>query len=242
MPDANASAAASDAHTAALAALREGRADAVDPVRFRYLEALARRTARKDGAARRRLETRLGAALAEYQARVDTASADEDAPPAPPAAPTRRSPLAELVAALAPAPVPAAAAHAPAETTACGLAAVPAAGAGGDEIPFDDPAAARRELKSLACFRDTWARLSADRQLAAALADPPQNAGPLNSHRLVLQAVERMRELSPAYLDRFMAYADALLWLDAATGAPRHNGGGRAEPEKRRRSGRAKSA
>ena len=55
-----------------------------------------------------------------------------------------------------------------------------------------------------------------DRQLTQSLAKLPENAGPLNSNLLVLRALTRLRELSPAYLNRFMAYADALLWLDDA--------------------------
>jgi hypothetical protein len=75
------------------------------------------------------------------------------------------------------------------------------------------------ELKAVRQFSHTWARLRVDQQLARALAHQPDNAGPLNSQRLMLQTLQRLRQLSPAYLQRFMAHADALLWLedDAAT-------------------------
>jgi hypothetical protein len=63
-------------------------------------------------------------------------------------------------------------------------------------------------------FRNTWSKLSADRQVAKALGQGPQNAGPINSHRLVLASLALMREISPDYLNRFMCYADALLCLD----------------------------
>jgi len=63
-------------------------------------------------------------------------------------------------------------------------------------------------------FSHTWARLRVDQQLARALARQPDNAGPLNSQRLMLQTLQRLRQLSPAYLQRFMAHADALLWLE----------------------------
>lgn len=78
------------------------------------------------------------------------------------------------------------------------------------------------ELKAVRQFSDTWARLRVDQQLARALARQPGNAGPLNSQRLVLQTLQRLRQLSPAYLQRFMAHAEALLWLEdtAATPAP----------------------
>ena len=60
------------------------------------------------------------------------------------------------------------------------------------------------------------ARIGIEQQLAQALASAPENAGPLNSHRLVLRALERMRDLAPDYLHRFIVYADALCWLEDA--------------------------
>jgi hypothetical protein len=44
----------------------------------------------------------------------------------------------------------------------------------------------------------------------------PKNAGPINSHMLVLRALTLMREASPDYLNRFICYADTLLCLDQA--------------------------
>ncbi|MGI4846703.1 MAG: DUF2894 domain-containing protein [Janthinobacterium lividum] len=70
------------------------------------------------------------------------------------------------------------------------------------------------ELKTLRQFRNTWAKLSADKQVAQALVQAPKNAGPVNSHMLVLRSLELMREISPDYLNRFISYADALLCLD----------------------------
>ena len=78
--------------------------------------------------------------------------------------------------------------------------------------------AAPAELKALSCFRDTWSKLRVDQQFHQALADEPENAGPLNSHFLVLRALRLMRDISPAYLKHFMDYADALLWLEQADG------------------------
>ncbi len=70
------------------------------------------------------------------------------------------------------------------------------------------------ELASLAYFRTTWSRLSAERRLTRSLETVPENAGPLNSHQLVHRALQTMRETSPGYLHRFMTYVDALLWLE----------------------------
>ena len=72
------------------------------------------------------------------------------------------------------------------------------------------------ELQALPYFRATWSRLSAQRRLAQSLAQLPENAGPLNSHRLVHRALTLMRQLSPDYLQRFMAHVDVLMWLEQA--------------------------
>jgi hypothetical protein len=61
--------------------------------------------------------------------------------------------------------------------------------------------------------------MSVERRLAGATARVPANAGPLNSAGLVQRALDLMRDVSPAYLQRFVAHADALMWLERATGA-----------------------
>jgi hypothetical protein len=72
----------------------------------------------------------------------------------------------------------------------------------------------RFELKTIRDSRNTWAKLSVDKQVTQALAHAPKNAGPINSHMLVLRSLALMRELSPDYLNRFMSYADTLLCLE----------------------------
>lgn len=76
------------------------------------------------------------------------------------------------------------------------------------------------EMKSLQRFRDTWVRISAEDEIDKAIGRAPDNAGPLNSHMLVLRSLELMRGLSPAYLQRFMSQLDALLWLDQVNQKP----------------------
>ena len=97
--------------------------------------------------------------------------------------------------------------------------------------------------KELAYFRNTWSKLNAERQLTQALSQAPENAGPLNSHLLVLQSLKAMRETSPEYLRRFMSYVDALLWLDRADsgGKTTQKNMARGEREKIRKSGRSNS-
>lgn len=77
-------------------------------------------------------------------------------------------------------------------------------------------ASARPELRSAQTFRETWSRIWAEDEVTEAVQRGPDNAGPLNSHMLVLRTLGLMRELSPDYLRRFMAHADTLLWLDQA--------------------------
>jgi hypothetical protein len=84
--------------------------------------------------------------------------------------------------------------------------------------PAADPTAT--ELKTAHYFRSTWSRLSAEKRLTQSLASVPPNAGPLNSQQLVHRALLLMRELSPAYLERFMSQVDTLLWLEEAGRPP----------------------
>ncbi len=78
-------------------------------------------------------------------------------------------------------------------------------------------AGSRSELRSAQAFRETWSRLCAEDEVVQAVQRGPENAGPLNSHMLVLRTLGLMRELSPDYLRRFMAHADSLLWLEQAS-------------------------
>jgi hypothetical protein len=79
----------------------------------------------------------------------------------------------------------------------------------------DPDTGATRELRSLRRFRQAWSRISAEDRLHRALGREPANAGPLNSHMLVLRALAAMRQLSPDYLRRMLEQMDTLLWLEA---------------------------
>lgn len=94
----------------------------------------------------------------------------------------------------------------------------------------DKPAAAAPEARTLQFFKRTWSRLSADQRLAQSRATLPDNAGPLNSQHLVHRSLTLMRELSPEYLEHFVAYIDALQWVEQgneaeeqAVGTPRRS-------------------
>lgn len=183
---------------ATIAALGASGAEPVDPVRLHYLQALARRSQAYDGAAKDLLDDKLRQALTQYQAQLaqhpgGARHVRHAGSPAQPGA------LAELTRQLAP------------QSTRPAEAAAGGSGARMEAYP---------ELKSVRKHRDTWSKLSVDRQLTQALAQAPENAGPLNSHQLVLRALSVMRSISPDYLNRFMSYADALLWLDQADSQP----------------------
>lgn len=178
-----------------IAALREQGADRFDPVRFRFIEALARRTAEQRGAARKILDDRLAKALADYGSRFEQARSAPDRVVSEETMPGG-SPLADLLALI-------------------GQQAPEDREGGRDQIGIRQ-VEAPGELKSMTYFRSTWSKLSVDKQLAQALEKAPENAGPLNSHHLVLQALQQMRDISPDYLKRFMSYVDALFWLDQA--------------------------
>ncbi|AJY39617.1 DUF2894 domain-containing protein [Burkholderia humptydooensis] len=216
-----------------LDAWRARGADRLDPMRFRFIDALRQRTAGHGGDARRLLDARLAALIdayaddlrraesnadgAEYEASA-SASASTPTPAASPAGPAR-GPLAALLDYIG--------SH---ERRDAGVPAESHAGQAASRTRV----ALRPEPEMLDYFRETWSKLSADSQLRASLEQVPKNAGPLNSSSLVHRSLSLMRELSPEYLRQFLSYVDALSWLqqmngdEAAAGdeAARSAGGG----------------
>ncbi|WP_050457109.1 DUF2894 domain-containing protein [Burkholderia pseudomallei] len=226
-----------------LDAWRERGADRLDPVRFRFIDALRRRAAAHGGDARRLLDARLAALIDAYAADLRRAESNGDAcecagAPAPAPAPASSSSSSSST---SPAPTPAA----PSTTTTSPAASSPAEPARGplaalldyigsrerltasapDETraaPASPTASGRVALRAepelLDYFRETWSKLSADSQLRASLEQVPKNAGPLNSSSLVHRSLSLMRELSPEYLRQFLSYVDALSWLQQMNG------------------------
>jgi len=76
---------------------------------------------------------------------------------------------------------------------------------------------AHAEMVSVHRFREAWSRIAAEDQVTKAAGRGPDNAGPLNSHRLVLQSLTLLRELSPDYLRRFLSHVQTLQWLEQAS-------------------------
>ena len=86
------------------------------------------------------------------------------------------------------------------------------------------------EMGSVTRFRRSWAAGRAQQRVAAATARKPMNAGPLNSHMLVLQALEMMQALPGDYLRRFLTHVETLQWLETAQA----EGSPAAKPKRRR--------
>ena len=176
-----------------LVLMRQQGANRFHPVDFYYMEALARRLDSQTSAVQCILQAKLALAVAAYQARhaqVQAAAADNAAHPAAPTRCGAQNPLGQLV---------------------CDMAQ---ANPHFESTALTSPRGARTELKSVRNFRNTWSKLSALKQVSKALEQAPKNAGPINSHMLVLRSLELMRNISPDYLNRFMSYADTLLCLD----------------------------
>lgn len=204
-----------------------------DPVRLHAIEALAHRLEGQTGRVQQILEKRLGQSLSAFQARFDRALgvARDTAAQASKRYPEAATDLQHLVdagdfqgltrrvAALE---------HQHHGTSLVELTSHMA------QHAQDNPETGqlgshptRPELKSIRYFRNTWSKLSAEKQVSQALKQAPKNAGPINSHMLVLRSLALMREISPDYLNRFMSYADTLLRLDPVTQEDKTDSGGR---------------
>ncbi len=170
---------------AQLQAWRTRGADRMDPVRFAFIDALATRTQAHAGDARRLLDARLSSLVAGYAG--DLAGWT---PRASIAADTMATPLRTLLADM-PSRGSMDTASAPAATTTA------------------PPASA-----VLQEARRVWTQVRTDSQVRAVLDDLPTDAGPLNSGKLVHRALHVMRDVSPGYLQHFIAYADTLSSLE----------------------------
>lgn len=202
-----------------------------DPAAYRYIEVLAAKAQAQQGAVRQLLNSKVAQAVQAYEERFQQAQSD---------AQQKLAELAQAQAALARQLQPLfEAAHFAQlrcvlqrqQTMARGaalsalvehIAKASQEPTGGDTgAPSAPGPEFRPELKGARYFRSTWVTLSVERHLRQALKQGPGNAGPLNSHMLVLRSIALLRRIAPEYLNHFMAYADALLWLEQAEAAPK---------------------
>ena len=163
---------------------------AFDPVGWHYTEQLSQRANEATGLTRDLLLAKLEKALSEMNARWDAKLDAKKLSGEPVAAPEAAlpSPLTQLLQKM---------------TRATG------------EAQPVKPNAWRAESPRIQQFRKQLGQISVQKQVSKAMAQAPQNAGPINSHMLVLRSLSLMREASPEYLGRFMVYLDTLLCLDA---------------------------
>jgi hypothetical protein len=167
-----------------LDALRAAGAARFDAVGWHYIETLAGRTQAQSGQAQTRLKDKLQELLHSFAQRMQALDAQSA-----PAALNHATPssLADLLRDM----------RRPQHTDA-------AVSSG----------AWRAENPRIQQFRKQLNQISVQKQVKQAIAQAPVNAGPINSHMLVLRSLGWMRDISPDYLNRFMGYVDTLLALD----------------------------
>lgn len=95
------------------------------------------------------------------------------------------------------------------------------------------------ELASARRFMRAWDTSRTHDEVERAANRKPLNAGPLNSHMLVLQSLGLMRGLSPDYLRRFLVHVESLQWLDQASEVYPHPQAGQSGAPKTARRRRA---
>ena len=178
-----------------IAALRLQGADQFDSVGLYYMEVLSSRLGTQRESVKRILEKTLKHALADFERRFVQAQADAlkgpaGATPDDPHTDTRLKQLVRHIAEFSPL---------------------------SSDALLSGNAGPHTELRSVQHFRNTWSKLSTNKKVADALDQAPSNAGPINSHMLVLRSLALMRGISADYLNRFVSYADTLLYLDECT-------------------------
>jgi hypothetical protein len=205
---------------ALIASLRSAGAARFDPVRLHYIEVLAKRASAHHGNVKRMLDARLAQALAALKERFDQArcEAEETVTQSVQQYPQAADDLQSLLAVGDFKELRRSIATLKARQQCASLGALVRQLEQHSPENIDarvaENAGPRSELKTIRNFRNTWAKLSVDKQVAQALEQAPKNAGPINSHMLVLRSLALMRDISPDYLNRFMSYADTLLCLD----------------------------
>jgi hypothetical protein len=187
-----------------LDALRAAGAARADTVGWHYIETLASRTQAQSGPARLLLQAKLQEAIQRFATRMGKNQSDAVQAPAR----MLPSPMATLLQDIGQKN----ASQASGQTT------------GWQEV----------ENPRIQAFKKQLNKISVQKQVTQAIAQAPQNAGPINSHMLVLRSLGLMRDLSPDYLNRFMAHVDTLLCLEEA-------GKGKLTPKKAAASAKARS-
>lgn len=208
------------------ASLRNEGAQRLDPARFHYLEVLSQRVDTAPGEVRRILEGKLKVALADYGERFRQAQkvASDELASLSAKHPDLARELHRLFAAGDYGGMRRLGAQSAFNRPCAPLAQLNQYIQNVKQDGIDrrlgssllSDMAANSEMASVRRFREAWSRIAAEDQVDQAVGRGPVNAGPLNSHMLVLRSLALMRKLSPDYLRRFLSHVDTLLWLDQA--------------------------
>ena len=204
---------ADSAALAQLQAWRDSGADRCDPPRFELIAALAQRAQRYAGSARAQLDARLSQLTDAYAQLV----AVEVAKPA--ANSGTESPLQSLLQQLEADPL----------QYQLPLSTSSATAGNADTVDGNEASL----MPALDEFQQLWSRIRIDSLLRQCLDSLPEDAGPLNSSVLSYRAMALMQELSPEYLQHFIAYVDVLTWMEAlGASSPQSNTGRAASARK----------
>lgn len=183
--------------------LRQAGEDRLDPVRFRYLEALEHRLRTRELQHSRHWQ-KLLQAVREYQLKARQARL-----PSTPRFPPRPSSLGSLLEDLAQVPAAkATASQSAVEARVFGDAAGHGPSLTGDRNPGPRP------LKAITRAHANQDAQALHERIRRAIEQAPGNAGPMNAHRVVSRAVAEMHTLSPDYMKRFARYTDTLMALE----------------------------
>lgn len=199
---------------AQIASLRAANAQHLDPVRWRYIETLAERAAAQPERIKRVLAKRLDAALTAYRQRFEHAKSEAAQVLADGADPQAADAMRRLIAAGSFRQLRRLVASGANDASLSALVRrLEQHALENADARAQQGSTAHPELRTVRHFRDDWSKLSTGRQVAKAIGQAPKDAGPINSHMLVLRSLALMRDISPDYLNRFISYADTLLAL-----------------------------
>ncbi|HEX7991896.1 MAG TPA: DUF2894 domain-containing protein [Stenotrophomonas sp.] len=187
---------------AQLQAWRESGADRFDPSRFELIASLAQRAQAYSGSAREQLDVRLSQLIDAYAQLV--AGAELVVPAASSAS---ESPMQALLQQLAADPL----------QYQLPLRATNTASDGIDSSDASDVSDTAL-MPALDEFQQLWSRIRIDSLLRQCLDSLPEDAGPLHSSVLTYRAMALMQEVSPEYLQHFIAYVDVLTWMEPVSG------------------------
>lgn len=198
-----------------LQALCEAGAAQRDPLRWHYIEVLYRRAHQQPQAVQALLYQRLMLVLQDLASTLQqtpppSSGAERAASDAPTANPSNTAFPTSIALGQSAHALPSSLAGLLLDLQAStAVAQTGHAGTGtGDSQPAENPRVRQ--------FRQQLRRISVQKQVQQAIAQAPQNAGPINPQMLVLRALALMRDLSPDYLQRFMTHVDTLLCLESA--------------------------